>query len=87
MEAKRRADPCVISRLTGRPNCVRLSPGASAATAPSPRISIIGVTASFTPDDLPVRTANLPLMYAVPIPPTGPVPSVLPTMCGMLAPS
>jgi hypothetical protein len=42
---------------------------------PSPRISIIGDTATFTPE-LPLSSAILPLRYDVPKPPVGPPLSV-----------
>src|SRR3954454_19465985 len=85
VDANTRAAPCVNSTLTGRPNCRRLSPTGSACTTPSPRISIIGDTATFTPD-APVSRAILLLKYEVPTPPAGPAPSALPTTRGMLAP-
>jgi hypothetical protein len=57
-----------------------------ACTAPSPRISIIGETATFTPEEAPVSRAILPLKYEVPTPPAGPVPSALPTTRGTRTP-
>src|SRR5260221_14131721 len=52
--------------------------------APAPRISRIGDTATLTSGSL--RSAILPLIYDVPKPPIGPVPSALPTIRGTVAP-
>src|SRR5882672_8285397 len=61
--ANMRSEGPPTSRLTGRPNCVRLVPGASDSRAPAPRISSVGATASLTFEVLLVRTPNLALTY------------------------